>query len=327
VSGSTLVRGASGFLGRHLASRLAGGGSLRLFVRKAWRLPGYLRKSPGVEVVEGDALDESAVLASLEGVETVWDFVGATVPASHRSGHRAEVDLNLRALAILLDGMRSAGARRLVFPSSGGTIYGRTLSHPAREEDPGAPDSPYGLGKLLAEEMIRFEGRSGRLDYLILRMANPYGRNVVTTATQGVVDVFLARAHEKGSVTIWGDGSQVRDFLFVDDAVEAALAAAAAGTWRETYNVGSGAPVSISQVLALVEDVTGAPLERKTLADAYPGVSYSVLDSSKLAGRTGWAPSYSLRAGIEEAWRRLAGERNGVSRSNPEAPTPTSARA
>jgi len=315
VSGITLVRGASGFLGRHLASRLAGGGPLRLFVRKAWRLPEGLRERTDVEIVEGDALDERAVFESLKRVETVWDFTGATVPASHRSGQRAEIDLNLRALAILLDGMAGAGSGRLVFPSSGGTIYGSGLSRPATEEDPAMPDSPYGLGKLLAEEMIRFEGRRRGLDYLILRMANPYGRNVVTTSAQGVVDVFLARAQHGGAITIWGDGSQVRDFLFVDDAVDAALAAVAAGVWRETCNVGSGEPASIAQVLALVEEITGVTLEKTTLADGYRGVVYSALDSSKLASRTGWAPRYALRAGIAEAWRRLSSS------------TPTPARA
>lgn len=301
-----LIRGASGFLGRHLSRRLvAGGEAVRLHVRRAGRLPGDLAGHPLVEVIEGDVQDERIVRASLKDVAQVIDFIGTTLPASPNANFTSEVDLTLRPLGILLDSMEDAGVPRIVFPSSGGTVYGRTDGSVVAEDAPVRPESYYGLGKALAEEMIRFRARRRAFEYLILRISNPFGREASTTLRQGAVDVFLECALSGSAVDIWGDGSQRRDYIFIDDVVRAIETLVTSNAWNETFNVGTGVGSSLMDVLQIVEDVTGKRLERRKRSDVYAGVPSNVLDPAKLRALTGWSPRYDLRSGIVEAWRRL----------------------
>jgi UDP-glucose 4-epimerase len=301
-----LIRGASGFLGRHVARRLLARGQIvRLQVRRTGRLPDDLRAHPCAEIVEGDVQDERVVRESLDSVEAVIDFVGSTLPASPAASFRAEVDLTLRPLGLLLDAMEDVGVEQLVVPSSGGTIYGRTEGQKVTEDTRLLPESYYGLGKQVAEEMIRFRGRRPGLEYLILRIANPYGREASATVNQGAVDVFLECASNGRSVDVWGDGSQLRDYIFIDDVVDAVEAALASGVWNETFNVGTGVGTSLNDLVETVERVTGQRLARRRRGDVYAGVPVNVLDPSRLCGATGWSPRYDLQAGIEEAWNRL----------------------
>jgi UDP-glucose 4-epimerase len=234
-------------------------------------------------------------------------MVGATVPASPFASLEQEVELSLRPLAVLLDALADAPPALLVFPSSGGTVYGRTPARPVAEDAPLAPESAYGLAKAVGEEMVRFHGRRHGSPWLVLRLANPFGRRGAAQARQGVIDVFLQRLLDGRPVEVWGEGGQVRDYLLVDDAVEAVEALLAAGRRDETFNVGSGAGHSLREVMTALEEVSGRRLERRHRDDVYAGIPYNVLDTSALAAATGWRPRHDLRAGLAVAWRRAGG--------------------
>jgi len=301
-----LIRGAGGFLGRGLAERLLPRvRRLRLFVRHAERLPAELRRHPKVEILEADIRDSDAVKASLESVNTVLDLVGSTVPATPAAGLELELELTLKPLAVLLEAMVRSGTARLVFPSSGGTVYGRTPPEPVAEDATLRPESPYGMGKALAEEMIRFHARRDGLRYLVVRLANPYGRMEPSTASQGVVDVFLHRLHDEMPVEVWGEGEQVRDYLYIDDAASAIESLLGSGLENDTFNVGSGRGYSLNQVMESIEAVAGRCLQRHRRHDVYSGIPYSVLNIDKMREMTGWTPRYDLPEGIRMAWRRL----------------------
>jgi UDP-glucose 4-epimerase len=301
-----LIRGASGFLGRHLSRRLvARGEAARLHVRRTGRLPADLAANPLVEILEGDVQDERVVRESLKGVTHVIDFIGTTLPASPNANFLSELDLTLRPLGLLLDAMEEAAVPRLVFPSSGGTVYGRTEGPAVTEDAPVRPESYYGLGKALAEEMIRFRARRPGFEYLILRIANPFGREASTTPRQGAVDAFLRCALTGSAADIWGDGSQRRDYIFIDDVVRAIETLVSSNAWNETFHVGTGVGSSLVDVLRTVEEVTGKRLQQRRRGDIYAGVPSNVLDPARLRAATGWSPSYDLRSGIAEAWKRL----------------------
>jgi UDP-glucose 4-epimerase len=301
-----LIRGAGGFLGSSVASKLLPRvGRLRLFARRAERLSLDLRRHPKVEVVEADIHNGDAVTASLESVDTVLDFVGGTVPATPTSGLELELELTLKPLALLLEAMAQSGTARLIFPSSGGTVYGRTPPEPVPEEAALCPESHYGLGRVLAEEMIRFHARRYGLRYLIARIANPYGRIETSSLSQGVVDVFLHRLRSELPIEIWGEGKQVRDYLFIDDATSAIEKLLDCGANDQTFNVGSGRGHSLIDVMDAIEVVTGRHLERHHREDVYSGIPYSVLKIDKVCEATGWRPRYDLVDGIRMSWRRL----------------------
>ena len=302
-----LVRGATGFLGGALAEGLLGDGArLRLFCRNPDSLAPGLRGNAAVEVVVGAALDPRAVADSLLGVDLVIDCVGATLPAIRPGDLLPEVEHSLAPLAILLDAMARPPGRRLIFPSSGGAIYGSGRREELTEESATAPEGAYGLGKLLAEEMIRFRARRGEADVLILRASNVYGRPRRRAEPQGVCDVFLDRAARGEVLELWGDGSQVRDYLFIDDFVQAVRALLLSPASNEVVHVSTGVGSSLHEVVAAVESAVGQAARVLPGGRRYPGVDRSVLSNQKLRALTGWSPRYSLASGIAEAARRRA---------------------
>lgn len=301
-----LIRGAGGFLGGRLAERLLPRvRRLRLFARRTERLPAELRRHPKVEVIEADIHDGDAVKTSLESVDTVLDLVGSTVPATAAAGLGLELELTLKPLAVLLEAMVRSTTARLVFPSSGGTVYGRTPPEPVAEDAPLRPESPYGMGKVLAEQMIHFHAWRDGLRYLVVRLANPYGRIEPSSASQGVVDVFLHRLHAQMPVDVWGEGEQVRDYVYIDDAATAIESLLDCGIENDTFNVGSGRGHTLHEVMESIEAVTGRCLQRHRRHDVYSGIPYSVLNIGKIREVTGWTPRYDLAEGIRLAWRRL----------------------
>jgi len=310
LPGRTLVLGAGGFLGSQAAVWLAStGSSLRLFDLSIESIPEEARRAPGVEVVHGNLLDEVLVRRALEGVDQVLHFVSATVPATSV----AEVDLELRAnvqpTLRLLGAMRAAGTPLLVFPSSGGTVYGDEAPESGfAETAPPLPYGSYGLGKLLNEEILAFYARSGGPHCLVLRIANAYGPSVHGHNRQGVINAFLDRVRAGEPVRIWGDGSAVRDYVHVEDILSALSALVRSGARDEIYNVGSGRGRSVREVLDVIRHVTGGEIALERVSGEYAGVRRSVLDVSRLRTRTGWEPEVELEEGIAHLWASF-GER------------------
>jgi UDP-glucose 4-epimerase len=301
MSWRVVVLGGNGFLGSQVTRWLAARGH-RLRVMDL-RLPRPGTALPDVEYREGNFLNASDVEAALEsGADLVLHFISTTVPASSIDNVPVEIDTNVAATVRLLDAMTRRGIKRIGFPSSGGTIYGAS-SAPHREDEVARPTCPYGLGKLIIEDLLRFYRDHRGIDFQIWRVANPYGDATRVHLAQGVIDAFLQRVRTGQPITVWGDGSAVRDFIFADD-VAAAIGQLIEGqTWGEVVNVGTGKGASIAEVLRIIENVAG-PFQREQVR-AYSGPAYAVLDTTRLHQLTGWTPGWTLESGIREAWRRL----------------------
>ena len=304
LPGRTLVLGAGGFLGSQAALWLARTGSrLRLFDLSVESIPAEARDAPGAEVVHGNLLDEALVASALEGVDCVLHFVSATVPATSV----AQVDLELRANVAptvrLLEAMRSAGTPLVVFPSSGGTVYGDEAPDAGfSETSPVRPAGSYGLGKLLIEEILSFYAQSGGPHCLVLRIANAYGPSVHGHSRQGVINAFLDCVRAGEALRIWGDGSAVRDYVHAEDVVSAISALVRSGARDEVFNVGSGIGHSVRDLLGMIRRVTGREPAIEEAGGEWAGVRRSVLDVSKLRARTGWRPRIGLEDGIANLW-------------------------
>jgi len=305
--GRTLVLGAGGFLGGHAARWLAAAGAeARLFDLAVDAIPSWVREAPGIETVHGNLMDDAVLRRALAGVERVLCFVSATVPAT--SVHAVELELraNVQPTLRLLEAMRDAGVPLVVFPSSGGTVYG---DDPPRagfaETAVPRPVGSYGLGKRLLEEILAFESRHGGPSHLILRIANAYGPIAHGHPKQGVIPAFLERVRAGQPVRVWGDGAAVRDYVHAEDVLAALAELLAAGVRDETLNVGSGTGHDVRALLEIVSEVVGKPLVIEQATDEYTGVRRSVLDISRLRERTGFAPRVDLRSGVAHVWRSL----------------------
>ena len=173
------------------------------------------------------------------------------------------------------------------------------------EDQPLAPTSGYGLGKVLAEETIKFYARTHGLTHTILRLSNVYGSAKRRQSPQGVIDVFLDDALNGRISQIWGSLAIERDYLFVDDmasAVSAVLRSPAGES--EIFNVGAGASVALSEIVSLIDTVTSGRHRFELDATKPFGVLRSAIDNSRLHVATGWRPTHSLAQGIEKTWMR-----------------------
>lgn len=305
----TLLLGGNGFIGANLTERLLDGGhAVRIYDRG----PNKFRPLPdGAEHVEGELGNHGLTREGLEGVEVVYHFVSTTLPKTSNDDPIYDVRSNLVDTLQLLESCVEAGVRKVVFASSGGTVYGVPEEVPIKEEHPTHPISSYGIVKLAIEKYLHLFHHLHGLDYTALRVSNPYGPYQNPVGQQGAISVFLNHMYEGTPVTIWGDGSVVRDYLYVAD-VAAALELVARETRLKVFNIGSGTGVSLKELLYLMAEVVGEQPEVEYVSGRPLDVPASVLDVRRAGEELGWTPRIDLAEGITRTWewiRSVSGSR------------------
>lgn len=296
-----VVLGGGGFLGTHLCRRLSATGfDVRSFGHH-WTSSLRL---PGVDVVNGNFADRDAVAAALEGFDIAFHLIHSTVPFSSNLDVTGDLRDNLIPTLAFLDLARQVGIKRVVFLSSGGTVYGRPSAVPTEETAPTDPIVAYGICKLAIEKYLFLYQHHFGLDYRILRVANPFGPFQVARKGQGLVAEVISRAIKNEPIEVWGDGSAVRDFIFVDDVIDAIVAAATDTGEERLFNVGSGNGRSVRNVLAAVEHALGRPLDIVWKGGRPVDVPVSILSIARARDVLGWEPKTAFEAGISKtiAW-------------------------
>ena len=296
---SCLVLGGAGFIGSHLAEALLQAGHrVRIFDRPHLdRLPAFLQRGE-FEVFTGDFLNPRALTPALEGSEIVFHLVSTTLPKTSNDNPVYDVESNVVGSLRLLELCREHGVRKVVFTSSGGTVYGVPRSVPISESHPTDPICSYGIHKLVIEKYLQLHHRIHGLDYCVVRPANLYGPRQRLDIAQGAVAVFLDRALRGKPIQIWGDGSVVRDYLYVGDAAEALVKAAAFEGEPRLFNIGSGAGTSLTQLIQEIERLLGRAVPVEYAAARSLDVPANVLDASLARRHLGWAPRTSLAEGL-----------------------------
>lgn len=302
---NALVLGASGAIGLGLSKHLS---------KQGWKVRAFaldwsndtsvaISSDPGIEQIEGSIFEKEVLEKALEGITHVFNFISLSVPSTSPAFAEIEINQTLRGLDTILSAMARANVRNLVYPSSGGTIYGNTGGIPAREDFPLLALSSYGAGKILSEELIRFYSRVHGLQYKIMRISNIYGYPVSRRVSQGVIDIFLEKLRNEQYLEIWGPSDIVRDYLFIEDLFDAISALLELPDMQNlTVNVGSGQGVTLEQVIQLLAEVTGKTPIVNNKPSHYAGIPYNVLDCSLLGVLTGWKPQHTVKSGIEKLW-------------------------
>jgi UDP-glucose 4-epimerase len=304
VSARVLVTGGHGFLGANLVRGLCQAGyAVRTLDRR--REPA-LPLPEGVEHILGDFCHRATVDLALEGMDCVFHLASATTPQSGTDDPVHDVNQNLVGTLHLLESCVSRRVPRVVFSSSGGTVYGRPRNAPIPEDSPTDPLNSYGVVKLAIEKYLGMYRALGRLQAIVLRASNPYGPGQDPQGTQGAVAVALGALRWSRPFHLWGDGAVVRDFLYVDDLTRAfllALKAPAEGPW--IFNVGSGQGTSLLEVLHACEQASGRPMQ----VERFPGrpidVPVNVLDVRLARQHLGWVPEVRLTEGLSRTWAWL----------------------
>lgn len=302
-AGCVLVVGGTGFIGRHLVRALsARGATVRIMARGHSRIS---RLDAAVDVIVGDVGNKGQLVHALEGVTTVFHLASSTVPASSAADPAFDIETNVVAALPLLTACAERRIR-LVFTSSGGTVYGRPETLPIPETHATWPISTHGVGKLAVEKLLHAFGCTRDLDYRILRLSNVYGEGQNPRTGMGAVAAFLEKTLAGRPIEVWGDGSQRRDFLYVDDAVEALVRIADLDAPRfRLLNIGSGSGTAIAELCELVFRVTGRRTELLHLPARRFDVPANVLDIERARELLAFEPCTSLEKGVRKTWAWL----------------------
>lgn len=300
-----LVLGAGGFIGTNLCRALSAAG---VPVRGYGRAPAFSAALPPMRWTVAEFSDRARLAAALDGVGTVFHLLGASIPAHAERDPAEDLRTNVAASLDLIALCRASGVRRIVFISSGGTVYGVPRSLPISETHPTDPISAYGIHKLMVEKHLGLQAYRHGLQVMVLRVANPYGPFQIPDRGQGLIAALIQRRLSGQPVEVWGDGGVVRDFLHVDDLVDAMLHAAAYEGAHSVLNVGSGIGRSVLEVIAAVDAVLGTGnagiLFRPGRAVDVP---VNVLDVSLIQRELGWIARTDWTQGLRSTAEWIAG--------------------
>jgi UDP-glucose 4-epimerase len=306
-----LVIGGNGFLGSSLVSGLR---DIGCGVRVLDRSP---RRNDfdwsDVDYRIGGLDDVDSLADSLRGVGVVYHLASTTVPGTSNQDPIYDVSTNVVGSLNLIAAMGKVGVRRIVFFSSGGTVYGVPQHLPVEESHVLRPISSYGVTKVAIENYLLMYQQLGVLDPLILRPSNPYGPRQSIAGIQGAVGTFLGKALLNQGVSIWGDGEVVRDYIYVDDLIALAIKAGMSETCG-VYNAGSGTGLSLNELCQVVREVTGVALPVEYLPARKFDVPKVVLDIRAACVQFDWIPSSSLKEGIAKTWGAFQSSLGGMNK-------------
>ena len=293
-----LVTGGAGFIGSHLVDRLlAEGRNVRVLdnfvVGRRANLADH-EDNPALELIEADVADKLAVDAATRGVERVYHLAARAdvVPSIQdpEDYFRANVD----GTFAVLEAVRRHAVRRMVYVASS-SCYGIPDVYPTPEEAPADPRYPYALTKYLGEQLAMHWAKVYGAPIASVRFFNVYGPRARTSGTYGAVfGVFLAQLLAGKELTIVGDGEQSRDFTYVTDAVDALVTVANSGETGEIFNVGSGAPVTVNELVRLLDSPPSVHIPKRP---GEPDMTFA--DISKITRTLGWSPKVKFADGVK----------------------------
>jgi UDP-glucose 4-epimerase len=304
MTGRTLVTGASGFLGRALVPRLLDlGDAVVATGRKACPFAPHARLSWR----QLDLIDPAAPLKEiLAGVDTIYHLSWSTIPADASLAPSEDARVNIVGSLRLLENIERGTRPRFVFASSGGAIYGRLKKAPASEEHPLNPLSAYGVSKRTVEAYLDLFATCYGIRPVSLRIGNLFGPGQDSTRLFGAVTHFSKRALAEAPIILFGDGANVRDYVYIDDAVDALTRAGRAENSSRALNIGSGEGRSLNEIIAILEAHLQRPLSVKHKAARSFDAPVSVLDCSLARREIGWAPQMPFEQGVLRTVASLA---------------------
>jgi UDP-glucose 4-epimerase len=306
-----LILGADGFIGSNLVKSLQRDAKYKIFAFDFFK-DGFVRNietfDENLVMVQGNFLNRDDIKKSLKGIDFVFHFVSLTTPGSSMDDPLMEIDTNLRATLVLLEECVKAGVKKIIFPSSGGGIYGNQNKKLFSEDDPTNPISPYAISKLAIEKFLEYFKLHHDLDYLVLRYSNPYGPGQNVVGSQGIIPIFLNLVKQGKEVTIFGDGKNIRDYIFIDDAIENTKKISFKQNLKyRVYNIGKGKGATISEVVVAIQKATGRNVKIKRMPARGIDVRRVMLDLGRAKSEIKYSSKVSLEEGIEKTWKWVQG--------------------
>ena len=295
-----LILGGNGFIGSHLIDRLVSEGHRVRVYDKYKEL--YRPEKVKVDYRYGDFSNRILLAEALVDVDIVFHLITTTLPKTSNENPIFDVQTNVIETIYLLEQCVAKKIKKIVFASSGGTIYGAKENSPIHESYPTDPECSYGITKLTIEKYLALFYQLHGLDYVIVRPSNPYGCRQNPSGSQGAISVFLGRVVQNKPIEVWGDGEVVRDYIFIDDLVDGIYKASFKKTLSKIFNLGSGEGRSLNEVIQVIRSVVG----REVIVNYTDSRSFDVnkiwLDVSRAKKQLSWCPRIPLEKGIEQTF-------------------------
>lgn len=293
-----VLLGGSGFIGRKLAVELSH--ICHVVVLDLMTCDEFI-KYPNIEFHYFNFTDPNQSMTQLQGVDVIVHLVSTIFPCDGTDQISLHIEENVLATIRLLEEIKHTSTE-IVFISSGGTVYGDVPATSSQEGDALSALCSYSLMKIMIEESIKMYGYQNDMHYKIVRLSNPYGYNTNTDRMQGAIPIFISKILNGETITIWGDGENRRDYIFLDDAVDAIMRIIMAPPMKEIFNVGSGISFSTLEVIQCIVKNIGdyPPIDLVFTESRICDVKSNCLDVRKIKTALDWSAAHSLEEGIQK---------------------------
>lgn len=300
-----LVLGGNGFIGYNLVKRFAQREKIRVFDR-AWK---HGTEKENIELIMGNFqyIDFEEML---EGVDTVFHFISSSIPFDGTDGFLTDIEENLLPTVRLLNAMRKKGTKKIFFISSGGTIYGECV-RPAREKDKLSPECVYAAQKAWIETCLHLYEKYDSIQGYVLRIGNPYGLEINRKKHQGIIPIFTEKIIKGDPIEVWGTGENRRDYIYIDEVIDAIGAVYSYRGRHRVFNVGTGNSYSTQEIIEQIEAVVGKTAQIVYREKRKCDLHESCLDVSLICRECGWYSKLTVRQGIEMYIKRLKQQQIG----------------
>lgn len=298
-----LLFGAAGFIGSNLALYLAKTTDNKITLldrkRELFSIPEIVNNK-SITIYESIFDENTEFDQVLQGQDIVYHLVSTTVPGTSNLQIPQELSSNVVATAKMLEACVRCGVKKVVFLSSGGTVYGREMKCPLHENTPTYPINSYGVQKITIEKLLYLYNYLYGLDYRVVRLANPYGPYQNPNGILGATTTFTYKALKKEEIIVYGDGSVVRDYIYIDDVIRAMANIVEKDSKYKIFNLGSGYGTSIQQLIKVIGSTLGVDLKIKYLPERKVDVPVNYLDISRYENTFGKLNPISLEEGIRK---------------------------
>lgn len=298
-----VIFGGSGFIGSYLVDYLLKlGHEVRIFDRNFEK---FRKIKNGVDYYIGDFFDYEKVFLALSGCDYAFHLISTTNPGTSNLDPIGDIQENLVPSIQFLKICVKTKIKKVIFLSSGGAVYGTPDSTPINEDHPLNPESSYGIQKVAIEKYLYFFYKNYGLEYTIVRPSNPYGPRQNPYTVQGLISVALHKLRNEETLSIWGDGTIVRDYIFIDDLIDAIYRVTMSTSSCRIFNIGSGIGYSINEIIRIIEKVVGKKIKVEYMDTRIGDPIITVLDTSRIRKEVGWEVTTDIETGVKHTWEYI----------------------
>lgn len=305
--------GGSGFIGSNLCrGLLASGAKVRAFSRN----PPFAREwHSQVEWACGDFSNHEFVQRALKDIDVAFHLISSTIPATSNLNVSLDVSSNIISTLQMLEIAKTSGLRKVIYISSGGAIYGIPQRVPIHEDHPTNPICAYGIHKLAVEKYLHLFHYLWKLDYGVLRISNPYGIDQPFNRPQGVIASFLHKVVNNEPLEVWGDGTVVRDYVHINDVIDACQMLVGHQGPSRVFNIGTGQGHSLLDLIDIIKRLTDKPVAVEFRKSRPVDVPVNVLDIHRANSELNWHPTTEIADGMRQMFEQCILQRRPANES------------